>query len=181
MFDRDDSDEDSSAVSNDVSRVNAQLARRNAILEQTMSAAANAEPDIYDYDGAYDSFKAKEQAKHQLSQPIALKDAPVRISVYMLHLLTGAPNPTQTILVFPRLQKARYVNNLLATSKMREKEKERVFEKNLLKERKVEDVEFGDKDKFITAAYKKKLLEDKKWEYEDRSVFYVCTLHDLII
>ena len=68
------------------------------------------------------------------------------------------------------MQKARYVNNLLATSKMREKEKERVFEKNLLKERKVEDAEFGDKDKFVTAAYKKKLLEDKKWEYEDRSV-----------
>ncbi len=77
MFDRDDSDEDSSAVSNDVSRVNAQLARRNAVLEQTMSAAASAEPDIYDYDGAYDSFKAKEQAKHQLSQPIASKEAPV--------------------------------------------------------------------------------------------------------
>lgn len=51
---------------------------------------------------------------------------------------------------------------------MREKEKERVFEKNLLKERKEEDKEFGDKDKFVTAAYKKKLLEDKKWEYEDR-------------
>ena len=71
------------------------------------------------------------------------------------------------------MQKARYVNNLLATSKMREKEKERVFEKNLLKERKVEDAEFGDKDKFVTAAYKKKLLEDKKWEYEDRSVLLV--------
>ncbi len=51
---------------------------------------------------------------------------------------------------------------------MREKEKERVFEKNLLKERKEEDKEFGDKDKFVTAAYKKKLLDDKKWEYEDR-------------
>jgi len=62
---------------------------------------------------------------------------------------------------------------LLATSKMREKEKERVFEKNLLKERKVEDAEFGDKDKFVTAAYKKKLLEDKKWEYEDRLVLRI--------
>lgn len=79
MFDRDDSDDDNSTATNDVSRVNAQLAKRNTVLEQTMSAAVNAEPDIYDYDGAYDSFKAKEQAKHSLSQPIATKEAPVSI------------------------------------------------------------------------------------------------------
>ena len=66
------------------------------------------------------------------------------------------------------LQKARYVNNLLTTAKMREKEKERVYEKQLLKERQIEDKEFGDKPKYMTAAYKKKLIEDKKWEYEDK-------------
>ena len=27
---------------------------------------------------------------------------------------------------------------------------------------------FGDTPKFITAAYKQKLLDDKKWDYEDR-------------
>ena len=51
---------------------------------------------------------------------------------------------------------------------MREKEKERVYEKQLLKERQIEDKEFGDKPKYMTAAYKKKLIEDKKWEYEDK-------------
>lgn len=51
---------------------------------------------------------------------------------------------------------------------MREKEKERVYEKQLLKERQNEDKEFGDKPKYMTAAYKKKLIEDKKWEYEDK-------------
>jgi hypothetical protein len=66
------------------------------------------------------------------------------------------------------LKKARYVNNLLTTAKMREKEKERVYEKQLLKERQIEDQEFGDKPKYMTAAYKKKLIEDKKWEYEDK-------------
>ena len=66
------------------------------------------------------------------------------------------------------LQKARYVNNLLTTAKIREKEKERVYEKQLLKERQIEDKEFGDKPKYMTAAYKKKLIEDKKWEYEDK-------------
>jgi coiled-coil domain-containing protein 55 len=54
------------------------------------------------------------------------------------------------------------------TAKVRDKEKERIFEKKLLKERTVEDVNFTDKPKFMTSAYKKKLLEDKKWESEAR-------------
>lgn len=37
-----------------------------------------------------------------------------------------------------------------------------------MKERQVEDAEFGDMPKFVTGAYKKKLMEDRKWEYEDR-------------
>ena len=64
----------------------------------------------------------------------------------------------------------------------------------LLRERKAEDHLFGDKDKFVTAAYKKKLEEDKKWLEEeafrdkveaDEDVrkrghmgdFYRCTVH----
>lgn len=50
---------------------------------------------------------------------------------------------------------------------VREKERDRVYEKKLLKEREVEDKEFGDQPKFMTSAYKKKLIEDKKWEYEN--------------
>ena len=38
----------------------------------------------------------------------------------------------------------------------------------LLKERKVEDHLFGDKDKFVTAAYKRKLEEDQKWLAEEK-------------
>lgn len=56
----------------------------------------------------------------------------------------------------------------MSTAKLREKEKDRIYERKLLKEREVEDKEFGDKPKFMTAAYKKKLQEDQKWEYEDR-------------
>jgi coiled-coil domain-containing protein 55 len=53
-------------------------------------------------------------------------------------------------------------------AKIREKEKERIYERKLLKERQVEDAQFGDQPKFITSAYKQKLLEEKKWNYEDR-------------
>lgn len=38
----------------------------------------------------------------------------------------------------------------------------------LLKERAAEDHLFGDKDKFVTAAYKQKLEEDQKWLAAER-------------
>jgi hypothetical protein len=38
----------------------------------------------------------------------------------------------------------------------------------LLKERQQEDAEYGDKPKFITSEYKRKLMEDQKWEMEDK-------------
>ena len=37
-----------------------------------------------------------------------------------------------------------------------------------MKERKKEDELFGDAPKYLTSAYKKKLMEDQKWEYEDQ-------------
>ena len=40
--------------------------------------------------------------------------------------------------------------------------------RRLAKEREAEDHLFGDKDKFLTAAYKKKLEEDQKWLAEER-------------
>lgn len=40
--------------------------------------------------------------------------------------------------------------------------------RQLLKERQQEDEEFCTMPKFVTSAYKKKLEEEKKWEYEDK-------------
>ena len=53
-------------------------------------------------------------------------------------------------------------------SKAREIEKDRIYERKLLKERKQEDEMFGDKEKFVTGAYREKLAQDAKWEYEDK-------------
>lgn len=50
---------------------------------------------------------------------------------------------------------------------VREKERDRIYEKKLLKERELEDKEFADQPKFMTSAYKQKLIEDKKWAYEN--------------
>jgi coiled-coil domain-containing protein 55 len=56
----------------------------------------------------------------------------------------------------------------MTASKVREKEKERVFEKQLLKERIQEYSLYGEQPKYVTAAYKQKLIDDKKWEYEEK-------------
>ena len=71
-----------------------------------------------------------------------------------------------------------------STAKVREKEKERIFEKKLLKERKEEDEKFGDQEKFVTSAYKQKMLEAQKWEYEDKCVLklflFLLSIYKLI-
>ena len=56
----------------------------------------------------------------------------------------------------------------MSMAKVREKESERVYERRLLKERKEEDEQFQDKAKYMTSAYKQKLIEDQRWNYEDR-------------
>jgi coiled-coil domain-containing protein 55 len=65
-------------------------------------------------------------------------------------------------------QKARYISNLMTTASVRGKERDRIYEKKLIKERKIEDEEYGDKPKFVTSAYKQKLIDDQKWEAEDK-------------
>ena len=128
----------------DVGRVNRILLQKSAAAEREQQKLYNdalgQDPDVFDYDGVYDSMKASQTASHALSQT---SEAP----------------------------KARYIHNLKATATVRDKEKERIFERKLLKERKQDDEEFGDKEKFVTAAYKQKLMESQKWEYEDKYVF----------
>jgi coiled-coil domain-containing protein 55 len=53
-------------------------------------------------------------------------------------------------------------------SKLREVEKDRIYERKLLKERKQEDELFADTEKFVTSAYREKLEQDAKWDYEDK-------------
>lgn len=78
--------------------------------------------------------------------------------------------------MFRVAKESRYIGNLMTTAGIREKEKDRAYDRKLLKERKLEDAEFGDKAKFMTSAYKQKLVEDQKWEKDDR--FYLLTRID---
>lgn len=57
---------------------------------------------------------------------------------------------------------------LMEKAKQREREHEVIYERKIAKERSKDDHLFADKDKFVTAAYKRKLQEQAKWLEEER-------------
>ncbi|XP_011006795.1 PREDICTED: nuclear speckle splicing regulatory protein 1-like isoform X2 [Populus euphratica] len=56
----------------------------------------------------------------------------------------------------------------IKTSMERQRQHDNAFEKNLATERSRDDQLYADKDKFVTAAYKRKLAEQEKWMEEER-------------
>jgi len=52
-------------------------------------------------------------------------------------------------------------------AKVRQKEWEIAYDAKLQKERKLEGDTFSGKEKFVTAAYKKKLIDDQRWKAEE--------------
>jgi coiled-coil domain-containing protein 55 len=65
-------------------------------------------------------------------------------------------------------RESRYIASLLETAEERKREQEVLYERQLAKERAAEDHLYGDKEKFVTAAYKKKLEEEAKWKAEQK-------------
>lgn len=63
-------------------------------------------------------------------------------------------------------RKSRYIGQLLKHGEFREREQNIIYERNLLKEREKDDHMFAGKEKFVTAAFKEKLKQDKLWEAE---------------
>lgn len=104
--------------------------------------AESIDPSIYDYDGVYDAIHA---AKKRKSSPSAEGGDP-----------SGASRP-----------KPRYINNLLAASKIRERDALRAKDRLLAKEREAEGDEFRDKEKFVTGAYKRQQEEMRRLETEE--------------
>lgn len=75
--------------------------------------------------------------------------------------------------VQPRAQdreerRPKYIQMLMEKAKVREREHEIIYERKIAKERSKDDHLFADKDKFVTAAYKRKLQEQAKWLEEER-------------
>ncbi|KAL8737582.1 MAG: hypothetical protein Q9190_008103 [Brigantiaea leucoxantha] len=65
------------------------------------------------------------------------------------------------------VKKPKYMSNLLAAAEIRKRDQLRAKEKMLAKEREAEGDEFADKEKFVTAAYKRQQEEMRKAEAEE--------------
>ena len=143
LFNDDDDvdDIDDSNNSNAIKRANQFIISSKST--QRKSSIVQDDIEIYDYDGAYDSFKSNDTSNNH---PLLSSE--------------GSSN----------LPKPKYIESIIATSKIREKEQERMYERKLMRERKKEDELYGDTEKFMTSAYKKKLEDEKKWEYEDKLI-----------
>lgn len=70
---------------------------------------------------------------------------------------------------------SRYIEALLDKAVERKREQDIRYERQLLREREAEDHLFGDKDVFVTAAYRRKLEEDKLWQAQ-QDKRYVCRM-----
>ncbi|KAL8944639.1 MAG: hypothetical protein Q9216_000336 [Gyalolechia sp. 2 TL-2023] len=103
--------------------------------------AQSLDPSIYDYDTVYDSLhsKLKSSTRASSSNPSAAAEA----------------------------KKPKYMQSLLAAAETRKRDQLRAKEKMLAKERELEGDEFADKEKFVTAAYKRQQEELRKAEAEE--------------
>ncbi|KAL8658435.1 MAG: hypothetical protein Q9226_001003 [Calogaya cf. arnoldii] len=101
--------------------------------------AQSLDPSIYDYDAVYDSLHAQPVPSGSAASTAAAAEA----------------------------KKPKYMEYLLAAAEIRKRDQLRAKEKMLAKERELEGDEFADKEKFVTAAYKRQQEEVRKAEAEE--------------
>lgn len=63
----------------------------------------------------------------------------------------------------------KYIFALLAAQKQRDREQNVTYERTLARDRAAEDAMHGDKDVYVTSAYKKKLQEDELWQAQQEA------------
>ncbi|CAN4120177.1 unnamed protein product [Withania somnifera] len=108
-----------------------------------------------------DQFGIEEQHKKALEEDPSVFD------------YDGVYDDMKVKAVQPRAQdreerKPKYIQMLIDKAKQREREHEVIYERKIAKERSKDDHLYADKDKFVTAAYKRKLQEQAKWLEEER-------------
>ncbi|KAI6358323.1 hypothetical protein MCOR25_007365 [Pyricularia grisea] len=101
-------------------------------------SAEQEDPSIYDYDAAYDSFKAAPAAAAAAKAASAADRRP------------------------------QYMSNLKKMAEVRERDRKIAEDKKMKREREAEGDEFADKDMFVTEAYKKQQEENRRLEEEER-------------
>lgn len=144
--DEDDESDGDDGITSSRDRVNQQIAKEQAALRERAQAALamssktldGDKSNIYDYDGAYDSFAVAPDQKKK----IAAKEEQER--------------------------KSKYIGEMLEQSKKRQREREIVTERKIAREQALEDAQedFAGKEKFVTKAYRRKLEERQAWQAE---------------
>ncbi|KAL8285210.1 hypothetical protein RB600_009597 [Gaeumannomyces tritici] len=100
--------------------------------------AEREDPSIYDYDAAYDAFKAP------------------------------ARNAAAAASAQAAERKPQYMANLKKAVEVRERDRKIAEDKKMKREREAEGDEFADKDMFVTEAYRKQQEENRRLEEEER-------------
>ena len=98
-----------------------------AAAQAAQTAALAEDASVYDYDGVFDSMQAEKQQQRAAAQPVAAQ------------------------------RKTRYIGAIMETHKEREIENDKVFERKLAREAAEEAHLYGDKEKFLTSSYRRKL------------------------
>jgi hypothetical protein len=113
----------------------------SALTSRKHAASAEAtDPSIYDYDAAYDSFKAAKAAAS--SSTTAQEDATTE-------------------------KKPKYFASLLSAAETRARDRQIAEERRLQRERAAEGDEFADKEQFVTDAYRRQQEENQRAQAEE--------------
>lgn len=149
--------------------------RSQACLSSSQAAEEQAkvledDPTAYDYDELYDNLKEKDTTRKSILEQEKKKRQVRRSSLSRSRVLIDIRQiPSSSLLThaFCRLSfQPKYIKTLLEKAEHRKQEQEIVYERKLRKDREEEDHLYGDKDKFVTSSYKRKLVEQKKWQEE---------------
>ncbi|XP_022686580.1 nuclear speckle splicing regulatory protein 1-like [Varroa jacobsoni] len=104
--------------------------------QMMMKRALDEDANVFEYDEVYDEMKSKKEAE-DIANKAVIKD-----------------------------RKPRYIESLIRNAEARKKEEERRAQRKIQKEREDEKEDFGDKEAFVTAAYKKKIEQMQQEEEE---------------
>ena len=129
-------DDDPVSVREELRRL-AESKQKKAAAHAAQAAVLAQDPSIYDYDGAYDSITNERESAREAKKGKAGVE-----------------------------KKSRYIGSIMEAHKEREIENDKIFERRLVKEAEAEAHLYGDKDKFITSAYRKKLEAREAYEAE---------------
>ncbi|KAL2164537.1 hypothetical protein VTH06DRAFT_3754 [Thermothelomyces fergusii] len=108
--------------------------------------AAAADPSIYDYDAAYDSFKAAKAAAKKAAENGGL----------------GGEGEQDS------KKRPRYFDALVGAAERRERDRQIAEERRLQREREAEGDAFADKERFVTEAYRRQQEENRRLREEER-------------